>query len=208
MHNSHIHLDIARQRAEALRNEVHALRLPSEHRITIRPLTLRDREIVTEVFAGLGLESRIRRFHGPKKRLSRAEIRYLTEIDHHDHEALAALTREGRGLGVARFVRLHSRPDAAEVAIAVVDDWHGRGVGTALMQLLGRRARAVGVTHFTAAVTTENTAVPRLLKTINAEVVHQSRRGTVVQYEIVIPPDDASADGLVACGVGGGPATG
>jgi hypothetical protein len=38
-------------------------------------------------------------------------VRYLTEIDHHDHEAIAALdANTGEGIGVARYVRNPARP--------------------------------------------------------------------------------------------------
>lgn len=41
-------------------------------------------------------------------------------------------------MGVARFVRLAERPDTAEAAVTVIDDWQGRGV--ALLDLHGRPA--------------------------------------------------------------------
>ena len=50
-------------------------------------------------------------------------MRYPTEIDHHDHEAMIALDeRTGEGIGVARYVRDRERPDTAEVAVTVIDD--------------------------------------------------------------------------------------
>lgn len=54
-------------------------------------------------------------------------LRYLTDIDHHDHEALVALDLGGRGVGVARYIRHPADPQAAEPAVAIVDDWHRRG---------------------------------------------------------------------------------
>jgi len=45
-------------------------------------------------------------FLATKSHLTEAELHYLTDIDHHDHEALAALDRPGgQGLGVARYIR-------------------------------------------------------------------------------------------------------
>ncbi len=62
-------------------------------------------------------QSRRFRFLMAKNYLSQSELRYLTEIDHHDHEALAALDPvDGRGLGVTRYVRAAEDPQAAEIA--------------------------------------------------------------------------------------------
>jgi hypothetical protein len=47
--------------------------------------------------------------------LSEEKVRYLTEIDHRDHEAIIALDEKtGEGIGVARYVRDPQRPDVAE----------------------------------------------------------------------------------------------
>ena len=71
---------------------------------------------------------------GNKNELSPAELRYFTEIDHHDHEALGAVDRaNGRGVGVARYVRSLEDSQTAELAVTVVDEWQGRGLGTELV---------------------------------------------------------------------------
>jgi GNAT superfamily N-acetyltransferase len=78
-------------------------------------------------------------------------VRYLTEVDHHDHEAIVALDEEsGEGIGVARYVRTRERPEVAEVAVTVVDDWQGRGLGTRLLEVVSARAREEDIRSFTA----------------------------------------------------------
>jgi hypothetical protein len=48
--------------------------------------------------------------------LSKPLIRYLTEIDHHDHEAMIALDEQtGAGIGVACYVRDSNLPEVAAV---------------------------------------------------------------------------------------------
>jgi GNAT superfamily N-acetyltransferase len=102
-------------------------------------------------------ESRYRRFLSAMPSLSESMVRYLTEIDHHDHEAMIALDEEtGEGTGVARFVRDAKRPASAEVAVTVIDDWQGRGLGTLLLEVLSARAREEGITIFTAMMLATN----------------------------------------------------
>ena len=98
-------------------------------------------------------------------RLSASELRYLTEIDHHDHEALVAVDGEtGDGVGVARYVRSAEDGESAEAAVAVVDDWQGRGLGHLLLERLVERAREEGVRRFTALVQAENRPAIALLE--------------------------------------------
>ena len=115
-------------------------------------------------FEHLSDESRYKRFFAPLQRLSERDLAYLTEIDHHDHEALIASSEEGEPLGVARYVRLKEDASKAEVAVAVVDHWHGRGVATELLERLADRAREESVTTFTAAVLASNQSVIDLMR--------------------------------------------
>jgi GNAT superfamily N-acetyltransferase len=108
-------------------------------RIEIRPIRPDDRAELAAGMERLSHGSRYRRFLSPADELSEQELDYRTRVDHHDHEALVARDPEsGEGVGVARFVRSASDPEAAEFAVPVADDWHGRGVGTVL--LLARSA--------------------------------------------------------------------
>jgi hypothetical protein len=61
-----------------------------------------DASLLADGFSRLSAQSRQQRFLTPKQRLSSAELRYLTRVDHYDHEAIGALDRVGRGVGIAR----------------------------------------------------------------------------------------------------------
>ena len=112
-------------------------------RIRVRQGHSEDRELLLRGFQRLSEESRYRRFLAPMPELTDSMVDYLVDLDHHDHEAILALDEEtGEGIGVARYVRDSSRPDRAEVAVTVIDDWQGRGVGTILLELVGWRATA------------------------------------------------------------------
>src|SRR3954467_2286044 len=92
-----------------------ALRDGSE--VIIRPVTPADRAMLRSGFARFGDRSRHQRFFGVKVKLTEAELAFLTEVDHHDHEALGAIdVRTGAGVGIARFIRLEPGAPVAEAA--------------------------------------------------------------------------------------------
>ena len=124
--------------------------------VLIRPIEPDDKRRVADAFERLSPETRYRRFFAPLERLTRQDLRYLTEVDHHDHEALVAVNPEnGAIIAVARYVRSQD-PTEAEVAVVVGDPWQGKGVGSALLERLVERARASGIDHFVALVLSEN----------------------------------------------------
>jgi hypothetical protein len=71
-------------------------------RVRIRQGHRTDRELLVRGFEHLGPESRYRRFLTPTHALGDRTVRYMTELDHHDHEAMIALDVRGeQALGVA-----------------------------------------------------------------------------------------------------------
>ena len=159
----------------------------------IRQVQAADTPLLADGFARLSAESRWTRCLGAKKELSPAELRYLVDVDHHDHEALGALEHPGGpGVGIARYIRQPSDPQTAEIAVTVVDDWQGRGLGTELIRQLSRRAWRAGIRRFTAMATADNLAAVRLLRTMGALPV---RCGAgAVEYEITLEPNAARKD--------------
>jgi GNAT superfamily N-acetyltransferase len=138
-------------------------------------------------FARLSPESRYRRFLAPMKELTEATVRYLTEIDHHDHEAMIALDEQTcEGIGVARYVRDLDYPDVAEVAVTVIDDWQGRGLGTLLLEVISARARQEGITRFTALMLATNKEMMDLLQELDPVRIVDRELGTV-EIEVPIP---------------------
>jgi RimJ/RimL family protein N-acetyltransferase len=153
--------------------------------VLIRQVRSTDAPLLADGFARLSTASRQMRFLGVKKELSAAELRYLTDVDHHDHEALVALdAADGRGVGIARYIRDAGDPQAAEIAVTIVDDWQGRGLGTELLARLSGRACQEGIRRFTALAAAENVAVATGLRNAGAHLVRRGR-GTV-EYEITL----------------------
>jgi RimJ/RimL family protein N-acetyltransferase len=171
--------------------------------VLIRPVQSADAPLLADGFDRLSARSREMRFLTRKKALSPAELRYFTDVDHHDHEALGALDHAGgRGVGVARYVRDASDPQAAEIAVTIVDDWQGRGLGTELLARLSDRARQEGIRRFTGLAAENNEAIAGLLRNLGAEIV--GRGPGTVKYEILLCGPAAAAENsagnLVPCG--------
>jgi RimJ/RimL family protein N-acetyltransferase len=164
--------------------------------VLIRQIRSDDAPLLADGFDRLSSRSRQLRFLRTKNHLTPAELRYFTDVDHHDHEALGALDQsDGRGVGVARFVRDAKDPEAAEIAVTIVDDWQGKGLGTVLLTRLSDRARQEGIRRFTALVSPDNVAMARVLRNMCAKLVGYGP-GTE-QYEIALSPtaDHAASDG-------------
>lgn len=124
--------------------------------LEIRQVRPDDKELLASGLRRLSPESRYHRFFRPLTELSERDLAYLTEIDHQDHEALAAIDPEtGQLVAVARYVR-GAEPSLAEVSVVVGDPWQRRGVATLLLDHLVDRARAAGISHFSALVMDEN----------------------------------------------------
>ena len=157
--------------------------------VLVRPIEASDSDLLRRGLERLSDESRYRRFLSPVSRLNQSQLRYLTDVDHHDHEALIALEpNSGEALGVARYVR--TAPEAAEFAVTVIDDWQGRGLGSALLDLLAGRAREEGITHFGALVLAENEEMLELLRHLGPIRVLAHEQGTVA-VDSALPPGGA-----------------
>jgi RimJ/RimL family protein N-acetyltransferase len=160
-------------------------------KVVIRQVHSADAPLLADGFARLSPQSRQMRFLTGKKELPRAEVRYFTDVDHRDHEALGALDHaDGRGVGIARYIRDAEDPQAAEIAVTIVDDWQGRGLGTELLTRLSRRARSEGIHRFTALVAADNVAMAGLLRNMSASLV--GRGPGTVEYEITLMPPGKS----------------
>jgi GNAT superfamily N-acetyltransferase len=164
------------------------VRVEGDLEVLVRPLVAEDRELLREAFDRLGEESRYRRFLAPKRTLSTSELTYLTDVDHVDHEAIAALdAATGEGVGVARYIRLPDRPEVAEAAVTVVDEWQGRGVGHLLLDRLVARAEANGIERFRASMLVSNRVMRHLLEQIgDLEVIRQGEGSVDVDVELPV----------------------
>jgi RimJ/RimL family protein N-acetyltransferase len=143
--------------------------------IEIRPIRADDKARLAAGHARLSAESQRRRYLAAKPRLTAADLRYLTEIDGHDHVALVAVPadRPHQIVAVGRFVRLQEDPEAAEFAIVVGDELQGQGLGGCLAELAVTR----GVKRFTATTEVDNEPAQRLIARISNHLSYDHSTG-------------------------------
>lgn len=128
-----------------------ATRSPRDHReaARLRPARADDAAAVGSFLQGLSAASRRQRFHGPCNPRSASLALGLCRVDGVRHQAWLAWADDGDAavvVGEARFVRgSGTDADAAELAIAVADDWQGSGLADTLMTRLLQAAAAAGV---------------------------------------------------------------
>jgi GNAT superfamily N-acetyltransferase len=139
-------------------------------KIMVRPIQRSDAQLLARAYERLSEESRRRRFIVAPPRLTDEDLRYLTNVDGNRHDALVAVDLEtGDLVGEARYVREPGRPDTAEVAAVVVDDWRGRGVATKLLTDLTNVARERGIVRYKAIVEADNKVVLDALAKLGGE---------------------------------------
>ena len=172
------------------RDYAETLILADNTEVSIRLVRPEDKQLLARAFAELSPESRYARFFSAKGSLSEGELVALTQTDGVNHLALGAVTwdaeRRPVPLGVARFVRVAAEPEVADAAVAVVDAYQGRGLGTLLVERLAAAARERGVQWFRCEFLLANERVRRLIENL-VPVTRYETDGDLVYADIPVP---------------------
>src|SRR6266571_6962460 len=105
--------------------------------------------------------------------------------------ALLALSG-GELVGVASYAEIIGHPGQAEVAFAVADHMHHRGIATLLLEHLVSLARSRQVTTFTAETLTENLAMLKVFADAGLPV-QRHYDGDAYELTFPLPRDDGTA---------------
>ena len=142
------------------------LRLGEGTLVSLRPFRPGDGGLLVAGFARMSPQSRYRRFLTPVPRLTDSMLAFLTSVDDANHHAWGAMVDEPDGefgAGVVRWVRSKADPAVADMAVTVIDDYQGRGLGGLLLDVAVLDAFAFGVDRFEGTVLSENVASRRML---------------------------------------------
>ena len=156
--------------------------LPGGALLRIRPIRPEDATLELDFVERMSERSRYMRFFSAARGLTPQMLARFTQVDYDRELALIALPEPGaeRILGVARY---NTNPDgnSCEFAIAIADDWSGRGLGRMLMKALMSAARDAGYRTMTGSVLRENDGMLRLASRLGFELHPDPEDPTVVK---------------------------
>ena len=127
-------------------------------RVFVRPICYTDKDAIRAMHGRLTPETRFLRFHYTKPELNEQELNIFCNVDYDTNYALVAeMFRHGHIelVGVGRYSCLSCR-DTAEVSFVVEDTEQGNGIGTQLLNLLGKVAHENRIKTFVAELLHEN----------------------------------------------------
>jgi acyl-CoA synthetase (NDP forming)/GNAT superfamily N-acetyltransferase len=158
--------------------------------VSIRAARPEDCTDVRQMHEQMSPDNTYLRFFSMSAMAPEREAERVCRSEGPDHAALLA-HRDGRLVGVASY-ELTGRPGMAEIAFAVPDDMHGRGVATLLLEHLVSLARQRGLTAFSGETLPENMPMQKVFADAGLPVERHFSDGMI---DVTIPlPDHDGAE--------------
>ncbi len=183
-------------------NRSFSVHLDSGEPVMLRPIGRHDADRMREGIAALSDHSRYLRFFNGSQTMPEHVIKRLCDADGWKHVAWGAidLARPDQpAIGAVHAIRRGASRDA-ELALAVLDDWHGKGLARLLLTGVIADARRAGISHLTAETFAENRATRQLFRSLGGLSVH--RDGPVVSYRFDIETAAQKLEGLTQTAAG------
>lgn len=157
--------------------------------VEIRPATAADFSTVKAMYEAMSPDSIYLRFFNLSRLAAENEARRICHDPTPDQLALLALSG-GEVVGCGSFDTLRGHAEQAEVAFAVTDHMHHRGIATLLLEHLISYAGSRQITMFTAETLTENKPMLSVFADAGLPVI---RHAADEVYELSFPLPSAAA---------------
>ena len=155
--------------------------------ITLRLANPGDAPAVEKFISGVSEESRYFRFMAGVSYVSKSVIDGMCANDPAERASLLAFLggdEHGKLIGIGNYISLAVR-NAAEVSFLVDDKYHGKGIGTLLLERLAGIAAANGFVEFEAEMLSANDKMMTVFRDAGFEVV-QAKGGSTVHIEFPV----------------------
>jgi RimJ/RimL family protein N-acetyltransferase len=133
----------------------------------IRPISASDKQEIVHGFESISSETRHKRFLAYKKSLTNSEIEFLSHPDFVNHFAYGIQEIKNgtkTPFGISRFVRDPDDPTLAEFAIALRDDYQGKGLGFELLDFTIKEARKNQISVLYGLTLPDNDGILKLMR--------------------------------------------
>lgn len=168
-------------------NAAHAL-MADGSTVLIRPARPDDRDRLLELYRRMSPENLRLRFFSSAARPGRWAAERACAPGRTGHTALLAELGE-RIVGVAEYEKAEPGSVSADLALAVADDLHHRGIGTLLLEHLVHAARTDGVRVFTADALADNHEVQQVFTDVGLRVTRRLD-GPELRCTVALEPDE------------------
>jgi acyl-CoA synthetase (NDP forming)/GNAT superfamily N-acetyltransferase len=158
--------------------------------IEIRPARPGDFDAVRDMHAKMSPGNLYLRFFGLSRVAAEQEARRVCRAPAPDHGALLAVL-DGEVVGCGSYERIDASSGSAEVAMAVADDMHRRGVGTLLLEHLISLAGGRGFRAFTAETLIGNALMLQVFADAGLPV-HRALADGVYHFTFPLPSGEAN----------------
>ncbi|MEQ9661050.1 MAG: GNAT family N-acetyltransferase [Parasphingopyxis sp.] len=155
--------------------------------VCLRPVRPSDEEAIEQGIRDLSDRSRYLRFFSSFRSAPPSVVERLSAADGFDHIAWGAVMTGLDGeppVAAGHAIRDVERPDTADLAIAVLDDFHHRGIARLLIAALGLDCRHAALTQLRFEVLHENKPAIALVKSLGARA--EGTVGVVMTYSLDI----------------------
>lgn len=167
--------------------------LPKGDEVILRPIRPEDAEMEQDFVRALSDDSRYYRFMDALRELPRSLLVRFTQLDYQREMAIVAIKTDSDGqehqVGVARYI---TNPDgeSCEFALAVADDWQGKGLGRTLMRYLMDIAASRGYRVMEGEVLSVNGNMLGLMTSLGFEVHTAPDDPAVKNVTAMLVPSD------------------
>lgn len=145
--------------------------------LAVRPIRPEDEADLARFFTELSMESRVFRFFAAIANAD-ALAKKLVDVDYSSRYGLVAMAGPDRHI-VGHAMYVETGPRKAELALAVADEYQGRGLGTILLGQLAEAASVAGILVLEAMVKPENHRMLKVLRESGFPVTVRSEPGEI-----------------------------
>jgi acetyltransferase len=114
-------------------------------RLEVRAAFAEDEALLEAFFENVSAEDRRFRFLAASRHVGHDQLYPLTHCDHWRTESFLAFDQESGVLVASAILACDAGMETGEIAVSIRKDWRGRGIGWAMLDLLGEEARKRGL---------------------------------------------------------------